>query len=356
MKRSMCGIVLLAAATGLWSCNGDPTESIRSGEKVIADPTTVFVDQGSSKFVTVELVDGQGNQLASDFAAQNVGAAITVEKDSTFLETSTGLPIPTSARFIVTGVAPGSTSFEVTAGGAVDTVPVRVIPTSFAATFSNAAPAVNEPVTITLPAGFKFAAGAGGTTDQGSLLVQSYSADSNSIVVLVPPGSTGPVSLDSVQVGFLPGVTLGGIPTDNVIAADATPLAGTGSTATAPDLPVPAVGGSTGFFDVGTFTAADITGDGGVGAQYYKFTVAQAGAYTITTDWVGAADIDAVLCVDAACSAGSFAGTGLTHPEQGTLNLTPGTFYFAVVLFAGAAPSNFSVQVSAAPPPPPPAP
>src|SRR5687767_2055239 len=85
MKRSMCGLVVLAAVTGLWSCNGDPTGSIREGEKVLADPAIVFIDQGATKFVTAELVDGQGNQLETDFQVQNVVAGITVEEDTTFV-------------------------------------------------------------------------------------------------------------------------------------------------------------------------------------------------------------------------------------------------------------------------------
>jgi hypothetical protein len=359
MKDSMCGLVVFAALTGLWSCNGDPTEGFRDGERIIADPTTVFVDQGTSKFVTVQVVDSQGNQLSADFQPQNVGAGITVEEDPTYLQTTNGGRLQTSARFEVTGLAPASTSFEVVAGGATGTIPVRVVPTSFAATVSNPTPAPNEPVTITLPSGFKFAAGAGVSTDQGAGIVQSFSTDSTALVAVLPVGSTGPVTLDSVQVSFLPGVTLGGIPTDATVTIAATPAAGTGSTATAPDLPVPALGATTGFFDVGTFTAADVTVDGGVGAQYYRLVITEAGDYTITTNWpaTSTADIDAIQCPSSGCAgASTFVGSGLTHPEQGLLTLTPGTYFLAVVLFAGAAPPNFSVQIDAVPTPPPPAP
>ena len=361
MKRSMCGLVVLAAATGLWSCNGDPTESFREGTPtIVPDPSSVFIDQGASKFVIVQASDQQGNQLAADFQAQNVGAGITVEKDTTFLQTTIGTHLETSARFIVTGVGPGSTSFEVTGAGTTKTIPVRVVPTSFAATFSNPAPAVNEEVTITLPAGYKFGAAAGVTTDQGSGVVRSYSADSTSIVVILPPGSTS-VALDSVKADFLPGVSLAGIPVETGVTADATPIAGTAATATAPALPVPALdGAATAFFDVGVFTAADVTGDGGVGAQYYRLDITQAGDYTFTTDWPAdsPADIDALFCPSSGC-AGSvdFLGTGTTHPEVGTkAALAPGTYYIAVVLFAGAPPSNFNIQISAVTTPPPPAP
>lgn len=356
MKRSMCGIVVFAVAAGLWSCGGDPTESIRDeGEKILADPSSVFLDAGGTDSVTVELVDGQGNQLAATFQAQNVGPGITVERDTAYLETSTGTPIQTSERFVVTGVSPTSTSFELASGGHTITIPVKVIPTTFAATISNPAPAVNEEVTITLPAGYKFAAGASISTDKGTGVVRSFSADSSAIVVLVPPGSTGAITIDSVHVDFLPGVTLAGLPTEATVTADGTPLPGTSAPGTAPTVPAPALGATTAFMDVGTFTGADVTLDGGVGAQYYKFVVAEAGDYTFLTNWDGAADLDALVCSDATGCA-TFAGTGVDHPELGTLTLAPGTYDLSIVLFAGAPPATFSVQISAVATPPPPAP
>ena len=357
MKRTMCGIVVLAAATALWSCNGDPTEDSRGVQRIVAEPSTVFVDQGASEFVIVEARDEQGNQFAADFQAQNAGAGITVVKDPTYLATTIGDNLLTSARFIVTGVTPGPASVEVVGGDVTGTVPVTVVPTSFGATVSNATPAQNEPITITLPAGYKFVGTPGVSTDQGVGIVQSVAVDSLSLVAVLPLGSSGALTVDSVQADFIPGVPLS-IPTEATVTVDATPIAGTGSTATAPALPVPAIGGTTGFFDAGVFTAADITADGGVGAQYYRLVVTEAGDYTITTDWpaTSAADIDAVLCPDAACTGGgTFAGSGTTHPEEGTLTLTPATYFLAVVLFSGA-PTPFGIKISAAATPPPPAP
>jgi len=355
MKRSMCGLVVLAALTALWSCKGDPTESFRTGEEVIATPTSLFVDQGSGEFVTVQVVDEQGNQIGTDFTAQNVGPGITVAFDSTYLATTNGARLQTSARFVVTGVAPGSTSFEVAAGGAVDTIPVRVVPTSFTATFSNAAPATNEAVTVTLPAGYKFVTGAAVSSDLGTGIVTSVAPDSNSLSVVLLPGSSGPLTLSGVEADFLPGLPLNGLPTVDVITVGATPVAGTGSTATAPTLTVPALDATSGFVDVGTFTAADPTVDGGVGAQFYKLVITEAGDYTITTDWptASASDLDAVQCPSTGCAGASvFVGTGTTHPEQGTLTLAPGTYFLAVVLFAGT-PTQFSIQIdhTATPPP-----
>ena len=119
---------------------------------------------------------------------------------------------------------------------------------------------------------------------------------------------------------------------------------------------MPAIGASTSLFDAGVFAGADNTGDGGVGAQYYKFVVTQAGDYTFTLDWPNDADLDPVVCFDVDCADGAFAGTGVDQPEQGTLTLDPGTYYFAVVLFAagsdGAGPNYFTLKIDAAPPSP----
>jgi hypothetical protein len=354
MKRSMCGIALLAVATALWSCNGDPTGSIRdSGQKILADPTSVFVDQGASKFVTVALVDGQGNQLAAEFTPQNVGAGVTVVEDTTFLHTTTGTPIQTSARFIVTGVAPGSTSFEIASGGTTGSVPVRVIPTSFAVTFSNAAPAANEPVTITLPAGYKFVAGAAASTDQGPAIVQSFTADSTGLVVLPAPGSTGPMTLDSVQASFLPGVTLGGLPTDATITVAAVvPQAGTGATGTAPILTIPAVGETIAFYDGGTYDyPAPILGGafGTFPSRLYKITVAAPTTLTTTVHWAGTQDFGIYFFASNGTTDFGTPGDGATpdvNPETTTNTFPAGTYYMAIINFSATNPPWFSLTVT----------
>jgi hypothetical protein len=348
MKRSMCGIALLAAATALWSCNGDPTGSIRDeGQKVLADPSSLFLGQGETKFVTVELVDGQGNQLAADFTPQNVGAAVTVEKDTTFLQTSTGSPIQTSSRFIVTGVSPASTSFDLVGGGVSGTVPVRVTPASTTVTLSTATPASNEGLVVTLPAGYKFGPGAGVSVAGVAGITQGFSADSTALTVIVPPLTTGTITVDSVAVDFVPGV-LFSLPTEQTVTVGAaTPAAGTGSPSTAPALAVPVAGATTGFFDAGTFTAPDITTDGGIAGQYYKLTITEEADYTFTVNWGNTADIDMELCSDVTCSdGGAFLGTGVDQPETDTVTLTPGTYYFETVLFGGTAPPWVGIAIS----------
>jgi len=353
MTHSKCGLLLLLAIAGVAACGGDPTSSLRQGnERIVATPTSLFLQQGASVFVIAELQDEQGNQLVEDLQTEDVGSQITVERDTAFLETTNGTKLKTRERFIVTGVAPGSAFFTLKNGTDTLAVPVRVVPTALAVTFSNAAPAVNEVVTITAPAGFKFGAGAAVETELGSGFVESFSADSTAIGVLIPPGSTGPVTLSGLTASFLPGLPLS-LPSVDPVTAGTTQIAGTGSTATAPTIPVPGLDSTTNFFDTGAFTNTDITGDGGEGAQYYKLVVTEAGNYHFVTNWTGGSDMDAVVCNDPACAAGAFAGSGITQPEDGTLSLTPGTYYYAVVLFAGSAPPFISLSLTHEAPPAP---
>jgi hypothetical protein len=353
MKRSMCGIALLAAATALWSCNGDPTGSIRdSGQKILADPTSVFVSQGESKFVTVELVDGQGNQLAAEFTPQNVGAGVTVVRDSTFLQTTTGTPIQTSERFIVNGITPVSTSFDVVSGGDSITVPVRVLPISFAPTFSNAAPVQNEAITITAPTGFLFASNAIISFGADTAVVVSRATDGTSFTFVPVPAFLAGTFVGTVSgaLSDLFNTVPLSIPTvDSVAIPGIAAVPGTGAPGSAPNLNGPAAGTSSVIFDAGTFTAADITFDAGLGAQYYKVTITEAGDYKFITNWVGAAiapDMDAILCSDATCSdGGASAGVTVGQPETGIFTLVPGTYYLAVVLLDGIAPPRISVQI-----------
>jgi hypothetical protein len=344
MKHSRFGLVVLLSCGGLLACNGDPTASIRDDNppEIISDPSVLFLTQGESKTITVQLVDAQGNQLPADFEATPGGSQVTVTQDTTFLKTTNGSNLNTKERFVVASGDAGQTTITVTGGGATKDVPVSVIPTGVAATFSNAAPAVNEAVTITLPANYKFGPNTTVTSDLGDAFISSFAADSTSITAVLPPGSTGPLTLNGVNASFLPGLDLS-LPTADVVTAVGTPVGGDTPAAAAP-VPTPALDASTTFFDAGGFTGADVTGDGGVGAQYYSFTVTEAGDYHFVTDWAGAADLDALVCTNPAGCV-TFAGTGTTQPEDGTLTLAPGSYTIVIVLFAGAAPNFFKLTI-----------
>jgi hypothetical protein len=323
MKRSMWGIALLAAAAGLWSCNGDPTGDLRAGEKVVADPSSVFVEEGANKFVTVELVDGQGNQLATEFAAQDVGAGITVVKDPTFLQTTIGTRLPTQERFVVTGLTPSVNSFVVTAGDVADTIPVRVLPTFFGATFSSAAPAQNQPVTITPPAGFTFGPNAGVVIGADTGVVATIAADGSTLTFIPRPNfvATKNVAVVSdVRSALFSSVPLTIPTTDSISMAAIVPVTGTDDPSTAPTIAGPPTGQTAAFFDIPDF-AASID-------HFYKLNLTEAGDYTITTDWSIGNDVDQILCVsDVTCSGPSlnFAAATGNKPESATYTLPAGT-------------------------------
>jgi hypothetical protein len=345
MKHSRFGLVLLLSCGGLLACNGDPTASIRDDNppEIVADPSVLFLNQGETKTVTVQLVDAQGNQLPADFEATPGGSQVTVTQDTTFLQTTNGTNLNTKERFVVASGDAGQTTITVTGGGATLDIPVSVVPTGVAATFSNASPAINEGVTITLPAGYKFGPNAAVTSDLGDGFITSFAADSTSIVAVIPPGTNGPLTLNGVNASFLPGLDLS-LPTADVVTAVATPVGGDTPAAAAP-IPTPALDGTTVFFDGSAFTGADVTVDGGVGAQYYSLTVTEAGDYTFTTDWPGAADLDPWVCVTAAGCA-TIAGSGIDQPEEGTLTLTPGTYIVSIVLFAGSPPDFIKLTIA----------
>ena len=339
MKRSMWGITLLAAATGLWSCNGDPTGDLRAGERILADPASVFLDEGATKFVTVQLIDGQGNQLATDFSAQNVGSGITVEKDPTFLQTTINTHLPTQARFVVTGTTPVVSSFDVSAGDSTLTIPVRVLPTSFTPGFSTAAPAQNEIVTITAPSGFSFASASAVVSGADTGVIVSKAADGSTLSFVAKPGlDTLPTTSRLTVVGttsdLYSSVPLTLPTTDSITIAPVAAIAGTDAPGSAPTFaaPLAASGTVTAVFDKGTFTGADVTaiGFGATANQYYQITIPEAGDYSIAVGWDGTSDLDAFVCPTIACDTGTQLGSGSANPESSILTLAPATYFLVV--------------------------
>ena len=228
-------------------------DEIEQGQQVIADPSSMFLSTGGSEFVVVQVLDGLGNQLPVNFEALNVGAGITVERDTTYLQTTIGTNLETAQRFIVTGTSPTATQFELASNGVSTTIPVKVTPASTSVTLSNPTPVANEALVVTLPSGYKFGAGAGVTVAATPGITTAIAADSTSVTVVLPPGTTGPITVDSVAVDFVPGVLFSLPTSDTVTVGAATALPGSASPSTAPALPIPAAGGTTATFDLAGF-------------------------------------------------------------------------------------------------------
>jgi hypothetical protein len=238
----------------------------------------------------------------------------------------------------------------VVGGGSSDTVPVLVVPVGTGipfATVSSTGPNATDPTVLTVPAPFQFSPDSTISFDAGPGIIIGRSEDGRSVTLLPPPGATS-TGTATLITDYLPDVPLATTTDVALTISPTVPSApGTGSPSTAPAFEAPAAGGTTAFYDAGVFTAADITADGGVGAQYYTLNVPADGDYTITTNWNNDADIDQLLCIDVTCSdGGSFVGTGLDQPETGTVTLTAGTYYIAIVLFAGTAPGFIATSIT----------
>jgi hypothetical protein len=320
MKRLLCGSVVLATSLVLVSCNGDPTSDFRGGpSQILADPSTVFVNQSAVEEVVVTLVDDQGDPLPGTWEIAEPGSGISVERNPDFLGTTVGAPLESQAQFIVTaGDVPTGTSFTLASGELSLEIPVNVTPTAIAtAAFSNPTPALNEPVTLTAE-GYTFLPDAAVVIAGDSAAILSN--DGTTVTFVPTPGSTGPATVEKIAINFLPTTPLT-LPTAAEITVPPAPVPGTGAPATAPALPVPAVDEFSVFFDEPDFVS---TLD-----RFYKLTIAEAGVYTVTLDWDIGDDIDMFLCpppgdIVAECD---FSGATGDHPESVAFDLAPGDYW-----------------------------
>jgi hypothetical protein len=349
MKRLLCGSVVLAASLGLVSCNGDPTSDFRDGPtRILAEPSVVFVNQAGSQEVVFTLTDDAGDPFAAEtWEITETGSGISVERNLDFLGTTTGAPLQSEVQFVVTaGDAPAASRFIVSADGLEDTVEVNVLPTAVAtATFSNATPALNEPVTLTAE-GYTFLPEASVVIGADSALI--ISNDGTSLTFLPAPGGTGPAQLGGININLFPTVPLS-LPTAAEITVP--PLAaapGTDAPGTAPALPIPAEGQIAGFFDGPDFATGAPCATGTI-CRFYGLNITEEGLYTVTLDWDIGGDIDMYLCPDPGEITGSCdfqAATG-AHPEVGVYALTPG-FYTIIAddfgLDAAGTQLSFTIQ------------
>jgi hypothetical protein len=353
MKRSMFGTLSLAAAL-LAACSGDPTSEQRTGSNVIVTPGFLQMDLGATQTVTVQVLDDQGNALPATFnATANNGAVVAVAESIGFRP---GLgKNRLSSLFNVSALSIDSSSVTFTALGKSYTVPVMVSPLSVPVQLTPANPNVNDLVTITAP-GFKFlpiTTVRFGGSDQ---LITARAADSSSITFRATnPGTNVALDVRQIAVAYLPSIGLNLLSTDPVTVGPAiTALAGTDAINTAPDVVIPADGTTVPFTltDVGPFhNSADCTDNTGFPCRIYKFTLATARSFDISTSWDNDADLGFYF-VDASnsdvggtCDAH---GQGPTGHFEGpcTVDLPAGTYFMQVVTFAPAYPPPFDVDPS----------
>ena len=260
----------------------------------------------------------------------------------------------TATRIIGTDTIPGYGLLLPTTAR-VTTPVVTVVPS----TVSDAAPDVNEVVTLTsTDAAYTFSAASGVTVGAIPGAVSGVGAGGSSLTFQAPPGATGPITVSGVGLaGF--SLTLPSSAPPITVSSVIPTIAGTDDPGTAPSLITPFEGGASLLFDKPAYdNAARID-------AFYELVVTQAGVYTVTVNWDIGTDIDLFLCpspgaITASCD---FRGATAAHPEVVAYTLAPGTHYVVVEDFGtftapgppvpDAAGTTLSIRVAHAPPPPP---
>jgi hypothetical protein len=274
--------------------------------------------------------------------------AVVVAPDSGSL-TFQAPPNANGVATVVSFVFPGGFSLTLpTRTGIVSTN----IGTTLAATFSDSALNILQPVTITAPAGFKFANSVDSVTVTIGGLVslnQSIGGGGTSISVIPLPGSVGPAEIVGIHPTAAPQFNVTMPTVHGVEVPPVTAQEGTDAIATAPSLTVPTAGNSFVLNDAGGFT-----GDGSAccfdgGVRFYKLTIAAPTTLTFTIDWFEGQDMgvyimesDGATLIDA----GDSSGEGPTgHPETVTVPFTPGTYFVGAVNFSATNPSIFQLTI-----------
>jgi len=147
---------IVFGALAVLACSGDPTGNESTPTVIQVNPDPVFVTQGDSQPVVVQVLDEDGNVLQAEVTTSNVGSGITVRPDPTYQQVNTGNPINRGARFFVSGVALAHSSFTVNSLGLTQEVEVTSVPGELDAEITDSLPDLGDTVSITAPAGTFF--------------------------------------------------------------------------------------------------------------------------------------------------------------------------------------------------------
>lgn len=355
MKRYLRGMVLLGVSALLWACNSESTATEGgTPERLVLDPESMFINFGETKTVLVRLVDQQGGALTEPITISNVGAGLSVAPDSGFrpIYNANGELVfnkfNNELRLTVTATGLASTSFDVSAGSFTETVDVKVLPSDPApVTFSSASVQLGETFTVTPGAPFVLLPDFQLAGDDSDFQTISVAEDGSSATILATRSFDGEVSLENVGLSYLPGLVLNSDADPAaffVSPVPPSPLAGTDALATAPTLTLPAPGESITIYDDGTVYG--YPSDNGDGGRVYKLVVTETTEYTFELSANTNRDLGLYMLTstgdpdalgDVADGNGDGAGA---FPEEGSIELEPGTYYLEVVLFDYGSESN----------------
>jgi hypothetical protein len=310
-------------------------------------PKFLVVDSGTTKVVTVQVVDDQGNALSDPLTVLSPtdSSTVKVAVNTTFRQDH---PDPLITAYDITGKAPVAQQIILASGKLRDTIQVVVPPVAgYPATFSSATPAIQDTVTVTIGTGFQFLPTA--TLDFGGTPALIVSQSATQISFVPVPGSTsGPATLSGVAFSSLPAFPLPDLPSGDAITVPAA-YTGTDAIATAPTLALPASGASATYLDGNAATASAncLAGPGGGDAcLIYQIVLAAPTVFDVSATWEpSATDVGVYFSNAANASAGGGAcdsnGRGATaSPEACTITLPAGTFYMQVTSYGAFYPQN----------------
>lgn len=212
-KHMVLRSLTFLALTSIIGCTGDPTSDLSTGpDRLLANPSTLYVGNGTTASVIVTSIDKQGNQVADNFrlADADIGAGITVELDTTYsrVRNENGVLVPdpnaTRVRYLISTDIYTESQFTVRAGERSVTIPVRTQPVSLVSAVSDLDPALGDTVSIAAPAGLTFHPDSSVVTypTGGTHLVSRTATE---IRFVPPPGATGPASVTVVGLAYEPG-------------------------------------------------------------------------------------------------------------------------------------------------------
>ncbi len=351
------------------TCKEDPTAS-NAGKPagITFTPNPLFLNVGDSGTVTTQVVDQTATPLVGPITGVSTDANVALVTPAAVPPDPTG----TTAVFKVKALAAGPAYVKASGQGLTDSARVNAMPVAFTGAISSTTPAGGDIITINATPVLKFTPATTVVFGGGPLgVITTFSTEA--LGVLVPFSDAGPLTISNINVTYVQGRTVT-LETTATVPGD---LRDT-SYATAPTVPIPAVGDS-------AIVATDIkpgTGDSFQCVEFgpagppnfskgpcvmYRFDVPGPDSLNLLfkTDWDDAAtDVDVYVCVGTVpvdpandCGESGFTGASGRKPEFLRMPLVggvrtptpfkypPGSHWFVIELFDGTTPRNITVTI-----------
>lgn len=362
MVRRFRGMLGACAAVAVVSagCVEDPLSDLDGNTAaVISSHGSLVLAVGAAIQVTARAVDGRSTPLSVPVQATACDADVIVTEDTSYH------PVPaTSKRFVVTAVSSGASCVQLAAGGVFDTVSVGVLPNAFDGNLSVTSGNPNDTVTISSTAELKFDTSLVAVTFGGAAAGTILSKTPDQLRVLVPWGDAGPLTIDGVNVTYVPGLRASLATAASFTPSATNPFAGASSWQTAPDITgrLPAAAGQTSSLIVtrgadNVAVCPELSFGSAGPCMMFRFTLAAATSLNFTADWEGTAaapDVDIYVCADTVVANlandcfvdGGSGATGAKPQTTGDDTYAAGTYWFVVEVYDGAGPRNAYVTIA----------